>query len=111
MDAVRSIQYSESSRVIVTGSWDASIMVWDTRTLQCVGNHPQVNEVRIAFLIVIDCVRARQVTVLLVIGVLYGCPGRNCTCGNRKQASFNLGLEEYEVLPIRKGVKTSGLSE
>jgi cell cycle arrest protein BUB3 len=39
------MEHSETDRVIVTGSWDASIMIWDERGLECVSNIPQVNEV------------------------------------------------------------------
>ncbi|CAG7729619.1 unnamed protein product [Allacma fusca] len=45
MNAVRCMEHSQNERVLVTGSWDASIRIWDSRNSSYVGTLPQVNEV------------------------------------------------------------------
>lgn len=43
--AVRCVCYSPESNVLITGSWDSTIKIWDLRTMRCVGCHQQPERV------------------------------------------------------------------
>ena len=45
-DAIRCVNYSPSLNLVVTGSWDKSIKLWDVRTPCCVGTYEQPDKVR-----------------------------------------------------------------
>jgi len=45
-NAVKCVEYSSDNNVIVTGSWDGSVKVWDERSQSpCVGTHTQPDKV------------------------------------------------------------------
>jgi cell cycle arrest protein BUB3 len=37
-NAIRCVHYSPEVNVIITGSWDASIKLWDSRTPNCISS-------------------------------------------------------------------------
>jgi len=43
--AVKCVEFSVYSNVLITGSWDATIKLWDPRNDQCLGNYPQTDKV------------------------------------------------------------------
>lgn len=44
-DAIRCVHYCPSSNLIITGSWDKLIKLWDTRSPNCVGSYEQPDKV------------------------------------------------------------------
>lgn len=48
-NAVRCIEYSPETNSIVTGSWDSTIKLWDSRAARCIGSYGQPDKVRICF--------------------------------------------------------------
>lgn len=45
-DAVRCIEYAPDVNVVVTGSWDQTVKLWDPRTPCCAGTFSQPDKVR-----------------------------------------------------------------
>jgi len=43
--AVRCVCYSPEANVMITGSWDSTIKIWDLRSVRCVGCHQQPERV------------------------------------------------------------------
>jgi len=43
--AIRCLDYCSDTNSVVSGSWDTTIKVWDSRTSQCVGTYPQPSKV------------------------------------------------------------------
>eukprot|EP01118_Nematostelium_gracile_P002884 TRINITY_DN1326_c0_g5_i1.p1 TRINITY_DN1326_c0_g5~~TRINITY_DN1326_c0_g5_i1.p1 ORF type:complete len:333 (+),score=61.75 TRINITY_DN1326_c0_g5_i1:105-1103(+) len=43
--AVKCVEYSQSNSVLVSGSWDASIKLWDVRTNECTGRYQMPDKV------------------------------------------------------------------
>ncbi len=44
--AIRCVHYCPTSNLIITGSWDKFIKLWDTRSPTCVGSYEQPDKVR-----------------------------------------------------------------
>lgn len=42
-DAIKCVEYSSKVNGIVTGSWDKTVRIWDTRDKNCVGTYEQSN--------------------------------------------------------------------
>jgi cell cycle arrest protein BUB3 len=43
--AVKCVQYAPEKNVVVSGSWDASVKLWDHREKKCISSHPQPDKV------------------------------------------------------------------
>lgn len=44
-DAIKCVHYCPSVNLIITGSWDRQIKLWDTRSPNCVGSYEQPDKV------------------------------------------------------------------
>ncbi|KAG8335465.1 mitotic spindle checkpoint protein Bub3 [Homalodisca vitripennis] len=44
-NAIRAVEYSSEVNGILTGSWDATVKMWDPRASRCVGNYTQPDKV------------------------------------------------------------------
>lgn len=44
-DAIRCVSYSPDTNLIITGSWDRHVKLWDARTRKCVGSYEQPDKV------------------------------------------------------------------
>ena len=45
-NAIRCVHYSPEMNMVITGSWDASIKLWDTRVPNCLGSCTLPDKVR-----------------------------------------------------------------
>lgn len=45
-NAIRAVEYSGEVNGILTGSWDATVKMWDPRASRCVGNYTQPDKVK-----------------------------------------------------------------
>ena len=48
-DAIRCVHYCPEVNVIITGSWDKTVKLWDPRMPACAGSFKQPNKVRFYF--------------------------------------------------------------
>lgn len=48
--AIRAVEYSSEVNGILTGSWDATVKMWDPRASRCVGNYTQPDKVYYIFI-------------------------------------------------------------
>ena len=45
-EAVSCVHYSTATNLVISGSWDKYIKLWDTRSSKCVGTYEQPDKVR-----------------------------------------------------------------
>lgn len=50
-NAIRCVHYSPEFNFVITGSWDASIKLWDSRVPNCIGSCSLPDKVTIFYLI------------------------------------------------------------
>jgi cell cycle arrest protein BUB3 len=43
--AVRRVNYSSEFNLVITGSWDGQVKLWDPRSLKCIGSYDQPDKV------------------------------------------------------------------
>lgn len=44
---VKCVEHCTEANVMITGSWDSTIKIWDSRTNECVGTYSQPDKVNI----------------------------------------------------------------
>ena len=44
---IRCVEYGDDANVVITGSWDGNIKLWDHRAQSCVGSYSQGDKVAI----------------------------------------------------------------
>lgn len=62
-NAIKAVEYSSDVNGILTGSWDATVKMWDPRAGRCIGNYTQPDKVNTANYVVSD-------TTLSIIGFM-----------------------------------------
>ena len=46
-DSIKCVEYCPDVNVVVTGSWDSNVKLWDPRTPNCTGSFAQPERVRL----------------------------------------------------------------
>lgn len=86
--AIRAVEYSSEVNGILTGSWDATVKMWDPRASRCVGNYTQPDKVYIHIYLLFNNTIVGKKTVSEYVHYLQGLLPSFWSCYRTKRIIF-----------------------